>query len=126
QQVQAQGQREELILGHLSLVRHIIGRLAAKLPHGTDLENLEAAGTLGLVEAANRYEPERGIQFNTFAYTRIRGAIYDELRRNCPLPQILLERITQVRKVLQALPPPVPVDILAMHTGLSENDINEC
>src|SRR6185369_4427005 len=97
----------------LSLVRHILGRLAAKLPYGVDLENLEAAGTLGLVEAANRFEPERGIHFKTFAYTRIRGAIYDELRRNCPLPQELLERVAQVRQALQSLAPPIRVEALA-------------
>jgi RNA polymerase sigma factor for flagellar operon FliA len=126
QQVRAHAQRDELILGHLPLVRHIIGRLAAKLPHGIDVENLEAAGTLGLVEAANRYDSERGIQFKTFAYTRIRGAIYDELRRNCPLPQELLERIAVVRKVLESMAPPIRVDEVAQQTGLSEDDVNEC
>jgi RNA polymerase sigma factor for flagellar operon FliA len=96
------------------------------LPYGTDLENLEAAGTLGLVEAANRFEPERGIHFKTFAYTRIRGAIFDELRRNCPLPQDLLERIAQVRQAIQSMPPPFRVELLAQRTGFSEDDINEC
>ena len=126
QQVRADAQRDELILGHLSLVRHIIGRLAAKLPHGIDLENLEAAGTLGLVEAANRFEPERGIHFKTFAYTRIRGAIYDELRRNCPLPQELLERVALVRQAIQSMTPPVQAELLAQRTGLSEDNVNEC
>src|SRR5262245_16577406 len=99
QQFSAQAQREELILAHLSLVRHILGRLTAKLPPRVDLDNLEAAGILGLVEAANRFEPERGVAFKTFAYTRIRGAIYDELRRNSPFPQDLLERIAIVRRI---------------------------
>src|SRR5438045_1549313 len=90
QQFSSQTQREELILGNLSLVRHILGRMTAKLPPRIDLDNLEAAGMLGLVEAANRFEPDRGVSFKTFAYTRIRGAIYDELRRNSPFPQDLL------------------------------------
>jgi RNA polymerase sigma factor FliA len=125
QKVNAQAQREDLILGNLSLVRHILGRLSAKLPMSIDLDNLEAAGTLGLVEAANRYQPERGA-FRTFAYTRIRGAIFDELRRNSPFPQEMLERITKVRKVLQSLAPPVQLDELARRTGLSELEVNEC
>jgi RNA polymerase sigma factor for flagellar operon FliA len=83
-QQSVQNQRQQLILTHLSLVRHIIGRLKAKFPRGMDLENLEAAGVLGLVEAANRFDPQRGIRFETFAYLRIRGAVFDELRRNCP------------------------------------------
>jgi RNA polymerase sigma factor FliA len=126
QQVSAQTQREELILSNVALVRHILGRLAARLPRGIDLDNLEAAGVLGLVEAANRYEPERGISFKTFAYTRIRGAIYDELRRNCPLPQELLERTTKVRAILQSMPPPASIENLALASGLSEDEVSEC
>src|ERR1700722_2155297 len=126
QQVGGEKQREELILGNLPLVRHILGRLAVRLPRGTDLDNLEAAGVLGLVEAANRYEPDRGIRFKTFAYTRIRGAILDELRRNSPLPQELLEKIARIRKVLQLLPPPVSPEVLAEKTSLSEDDLADC
>ena len=126
QQVNAKAQREELILGHLSLVRHILGRLASKLPSGVDIDNLEAAGTLGLVEAANRFEPDRGIRFKTYAYTRIRGAIYDELRRNSPLPQELLERVSIVRKAMQTLGPPSSLEDVAKHTGLTEDVVTEC
>ena len=126
QQIGGEKQREELILGNLPLVRHILGRLAVRLPRGTDLDNLEAAGVLGLVEAANRFEPDRGIIFKTFAYTRIRGAILDELRRNSPLPQELLEKIAKIRKVLQLLPPPVSAEVLAARTNLSEDDIADC
>jgi RNA polymerase sigma factor for flagellar operon FliA len=126
QQVSAQTQREQLILGNLGLVRHILGRLAARLPRGIDLDNLEAAGVLGLVEAANRYETERGASFKTFAYPRIRGAIYDELRRNCPLPQELLERTAKVRAILQSMSPPASIERLALESGLGEDDVTEC
>jgi RNA polymerase sigma factor FliA len=126
QQVSVQNQREELILGNLGLVRHILGRLTARFPRGIDVDNLEAAGVLGLVEAANRYEVERGITFKTFAYTRIRGAIYDELRRNCPLPQELLERTAKVRKILQAMMPPASIEKLAQASGFTEDEVSEC
>jgi RNA polymerase sigma factor for flagellar operon FliA len=119
-------QRQELILEHLPLVRQIIGRLKARCPHGVDLENLEAAGVLGLVEAANRFEPQRGTRFETFAYMRIRGAILDELRRNCPLPQHLLERIARVRAAYKKLVPPVQVEQLAEATGFSIDEVADC
>jgi RNA polymerase sigma factor for flagellar operon FliA len=119
-------QRQELILGHMGLVRHILGRLKARLPSSVDLENLEAAGVLGLVEAANRFEPTRGYRFDTFAFPRIRGAILDELRRNCPLPQNLLEKIAIVRKVYRTLPPPVTVEALVTATGFTHDDVVEC
>jgi RNA polymerase sigma factor for flagellar operon FliA len=121
-----QQQRQELILAHLPLVRHIIGRLQAKLPRGVDVENLEAAGVLGLVEAANRFDPDHGNRFDTFAYLRIRGAVLDELRRNSPLPQHLLERISVVRAAYRNLSPPVTVDQLALATGLTIEDVSEC
>src|SRR5207253_2587988 len=101
-----------MILSHLPLVRHVIGRLAAQLPPGTDVENLESAGTLGLVEAAGNFDPARGSDFGTYAYGRIRGAVLDELRRNCPLPQHMLERVARVRRAYEELRPPVTVDAL--------------
>ncbi|HTU89395.1 MAG TPA: sigma-70 family RNA polymerase sigma factor [Gemmataceae bacterium] len=118
--------RDRLIVEHLTLVRHLVGKLAAELPPGVDMENLESAGVLGLVEAAHRFDPERGIQFKTYAYTRIRGAVLDELRRNCPLPQHMLQQVARVRQAYEELPPPVTTDALTAATGLSENEVADC
>lgn len=125
-QVAARSRRDELITAHLSLVRHVIGKLLAQLPPGVDVENLESAGTLGLVEAANKFDPERGIKFETYAYTRIRGAVLDELRRNCPLPQHVLERVTRVRKAYEDLQPNATIDNLARMTGMSADEVTDC
>jgi RNA polymerase sigma factor for flagellar operon FliA len=119
-------QRDELVLNNLKLVRHVVGRLVAKLPPGVDLENLEAAGTLGLVEAANRYDPSRGIAFDAYAYRRIRGAVLDELRRNCPLPQKLLEKVAKVRKAVRDLPPPVQAEQIAAACSMSMEEVGDC
>jgi RNA polymerase sigma factor for flagellar operon FliA len=113
-------------MANLSLVRHAIGRLIAQLPPGVDIENLEAAGTLGLVEAATNFDPSRGVEFAAFASIRIRGAVLDELRRNCPLPQHMLERVAKVRKAYEELPPPVSVEALAAATGLSQDETLDC
>jgi RNA polymerase sigma factor for flagellar operon FliA len=121
-----QTRRKELIESHLRLVRHILGRLVAQLPAGVDVENLESAGTLGLVEAASKFDPERGIKFETYAYTRIRGAILDELRRNCPLPQHMLERVARVRRAYETVPPGATPDALAAAAGLSEDELADC
>lgn len=115
--------RDHLIVEHLSLVRHLVGKLAAELPPGIDVENLESAGVLGLVEAAQRFDAERGIQFKTYVYPRIRGAVLDELRRNCPLPQRLLQQVARVRKAYEELPPPATTEALAQATGLSEEQV---
>ena len=125
-QVAARNQWHELIVSHLPMVRHILGKLVAQLPAGVDVENLESAGTLGLVEAANKFDPERGIKFETYAYTRVRGAILDELRRNCPLPQHMLERVARVRKAYEALPPGATAEELATAAGLSDDELADC
>jgi RNA polymerase sigma factor FliA len=124
--IAALSQRDELILAHLSLVRHVIGKLIVEFPDGVDRENLEAAGTLGLVEAAGKFDPSRGTQFKTFAFARIRGAVLDELRRNCPLPQQTLQLIARVRKAHEELPPPVSLDALATAVGLSLEELEAC
>ncbi len=126
QQQAARVRRDQLILDHLPLVRHAIGRLVGRLPPGVDAENLESAGVLGLVEAANRFDPERGVRFETYAYPRIRGAVVDELRRNTCLPQQMLEQIATVRRHYQRLPPPVTVEALAAATGFSADEVTEC
>jgi RNA polymerase sigma factor for flagellar operon FliA len=116
-------QRDELIVSHLGLVRHVIGRLAMHFPPGVDAENLEGAGVLGLVEAAHSFDPSVQVQFKTFAYQRVRGSILDELRRNSPLPQHVTERVAVVRKAMEGLTPPVTLDRLAQLTGLSADDV---
>ena len=105
--------RDQLILDHLTYVRHIVRKMIAQLPEGIDEENLEAAGILGLVEAAQQFEPQREVEFKTFAFQRIRGAILDELRRNSPLPQKLVKQISLVRRVCQELTPPVTPEAIA-------------
>jgi RNA polymerase sigma factor for flagellar operon FliA len=118
-----QQRRDELILGHLPLVKHVIGRLLGDLPASADAENLESAGVLGLVEAAGKFDPTRNAQFKTFAYLRIRGAIVDELRRNSPLPQHVLGRVAQLRRAYRALPHPVTVEALAAATGMTADEV---
>jgi RNA polymerase sigma factor for flagellar operon FliA len=125
-QVSDQSRRDELILQHLSLVRHVIGKLLAELPPGMDVENLKSAGTLGLVEAASKFDPARGVEFKAFAYSRVRGAILDELRRNCPLPQDVLQRVAKVRKAYDQLQPPVAIEDLVEITGLTYDEVVDC
>jgi len=124
--VAVQAQREQLILNHLPLVRHIVARLLVRLPAGVDVENLEAAGALGLVEAASRYDADRGVPFDRFAASRIRGAVLDELRRNCPLSQQMLEQVAQVRRAYETLPAGASVADLATATAMSPEEVADC
>lgn len=118
--------RDQLILDHISFVRHILGRMLGALPEHVDSENLESAGILGLVEAAGQFDPARGIAFTTFAYRRIRGAILDELRRNCPLPQRLLQNWSTIRRASRHLSPPLTSEKIADASGLTIDQVEEC
>jgi RNA polymerase sigma factor for flagellar operon FliA len=74
---QAQPTREQLIESCQGLVRNLAWQLHAKLARHIDVDDLIAYGQVGLAEAARDFDPERGGKFTTFAYYRIRGAIYD-------------------------------------------------
>jgi RNA polymerase sigma factor for flagellar operon FliA len=126
QQQADQKRRDELITSHLPLVKHVLGRIVGGLPDGTDVDNLQSAGVLGLVEAAGKFDPTRNAQFKTFAYIRVRGAILDELRRNSPLPQHVLERVSLIRKAYRTLnSKQVTVDDLAAATGLTPDEVSD-
>lgn len=72
---------EELLETHAPLVKRIALHLAGRLPPNVELDDLIQAGALGLMEAAQRFDPSAGASFATFAGIRIRGAMIDELRR---------------------------------------------
>lgn len=78
----AKGQldRDAMIRQHVPLVRRIAHHMIAKLPPNVELDDLIQVGMMGLAEALSRYEVAQGVQFETFATQRIRGAMLDELR----------------------------------------------
>jgi RNA polymerase sigma factor FliA len=74
--------RDALIRQHAPLVRRIAQHMIAKLPPNVELDDLIQVGMIGLADALSRYETSQGVQFDTFASQRIRGAMLDELREN--------------------------------------------
>jgi RNA polymerase sigma factor for flagellar operon FliA len=73
--------KDEIVKRFLPLVRYVASRMSVKFQGGLDFEDILSFGVLGLLDAVDRFEPERGFCFQTFAVPRIRGAILDELRR---------------------------------------------
>lgn len=117
---------DDLIVQNLHYVRHILGKSIGSLPDGVDIENLESAGIVGLVEAAQQYDPTKGTSFRSYAYHRIRGAIIDELRRNCPLPQEMLQKIAKVRRATEQMEPPITPEAIARATELTVAQVEDC
>jgi len=72
--------RDELVLQHVGLVKTLANRLASRLPSQVEVSELVSVGVVGLIEAANRYQPSLGVPFDAFARRRIQGAMLDALR----------------------------------------------
>jgi RNA polymerase sigma factor for flagellar operon FliA len=81
-----QSQRDQLILSHLPQVELLAKRLQRRCPQ-VELDDLIQAGTIGLISAVDRFDPERGCLLKTIAEHKIRGALLDYLRQVDPLPR---------------------------------------
>jgi RNA polymerase sigma factor for flagellar operon FliA len=78
---------EALIMEHLSMVKRIAVHLKARIPPFMEVDELVQVGMIGLIEAARAFNPTKGVAFESFAHTRIRGAMIDEVRRLSFLPR---------------------------------------
>ena len=68
------------MLEHTPLIRYIVNRIAVRLPSHIDLDDLHNTGVIGLMDAIEKYDPEKNCKFKTYAEFRIKGAILDQLR----------------------------------------------
>lgn len=93
-----QASREQLIIQHTPLVKYVIGRLAIHLPQVLDFDDLLGYGTLGLIQAFERFDPTRGVKFESYAVMRIRGAILDALRAMRGLPQSVTDKAKRLQR----------------------------
>jgi RNA polymerase sigma factor FliA len=91
--------RERLVVAYSPMVKFVAGRLGAGLPSHVEDADLISYGLVGLIGAIERFEPERGIKFETFAMTRIRGAIIDELRSLDWVPRSVRSRAREIEQV---------------------------
>ncbi|MCA1944791.1 MAG: sigma-70 family RNA polymerase sigma factor, partial [Desulfovibrio sp.] len=73
--------RQRVVRHYASKIKYLALRLKAKLPRHVELGDIISSGTLGLMEALGKFNPELGIKFDTYAENRIKGAMLDELRR---------------------------------------------
>ena len=90
-----------LVEEHLDYVRRIVGQLPSAIRNKASVDDLVGAGMVGLVEAAHRYEDNRGASFTTFAYRRIKGAVMDYLRRNDYLSKSARKRLSAIREEIR-------------------------
>ena len=95
--------RDLLIVHYSPLVKYVAGRVAAGLPASVEQSDLISYGIFGLIDAIEKYDPERGIKFETYAISRIRGAIIDELRAIDWVPRSVRSKAKAVEKAYATL-----------------------
>src|SRR5579859_2363651 len=95
--------RDELITTYAPLVRFVVGRLGIPPSCMLDADDLLSCGTIGLINAIDRFDPTRGSRFESFATTRIRGAVIDHLRSLNWLPRTAMARIRQMEYAIANL-----------------------
>jgi RNA polymerase sigma factor for flagellar operon FliA len=86
---------DDLILNHREYVRKLAREIYRKLPKHASLDDLVGYGEVGLVEAAGNFDPLSGVAFTTFAFYRIRGAIFDGIRKMTGLTPALRKQMAQ-------------------------------
>ncbi len=97
------GLREQLIIQYAPLVKYVIGRMAVSLPGLINHEDVLSLGTIGLIQAVDRYDPDLGVKFETYAIRRIRGNILDANRRLHPLSRDANRRAREIERAYDCL-----------------------
>jgi RNA polymerase sigma factor for flagellar operon FliA len=92
-----------LVEEHLPLVKTVVGRVAMTLPSHVNSDDLYSAGLVGLLNAVRRFNPKSGSSFASYARVRIRGAVFDELRRLDWVPRSVHDKAKKVEQTMQAL-----------------------
>ncbi len=94
---------EILIENYMSLVSYLSERYASKLPAAIEVDDLKSAGVLGLMDAINRFDENRGVQFETYCTIRINGSIRDEIRSQDWVPRSVRSKISRLEKAIRHL-----------------------
>lgn len=103
QQTREPALRNRLVVQYSPLVKYVAGRMRSRLPHSVDQDDLVSDGVLGLMDAIERFDPSRGLSFQTFAVPRIRGSIIDGLRAMDFVPRSVRDKVRIVQQATLVL-----------------------
>jgi RNA polymerase sigma factor for flagellar operon FliA len=95
--------RDEMILKYTPLIKYIAHRLAMRLPPHISVDDLVNAGVIGLMDALNKFDPNKKVQFKTYAEFRIKGSMLDELRSLDWVSRSVRQKAAQLEKAFQSL-----------------------
>ncbi len=95
--------RDTLIVQYIYLIRYVVGRVKVTLPATISIEDIAGYGVEGLINAIERYSPQKNTRFETYALIRIRGAILDKIRAQDFLPRSVRKKIKEIKNAQENL-----------------------
>ena len=119
--------RDSFIRQYSPLVKYVAGKVAANMPSTVEFEDLVGFGVFGLLDAIDKFDPEKNVKFKTYAVTRIRGAIFDELRSIDWVPRSVRQKTKEIEEAIVGLEAklgrPASESEIAGALGLSEDEL---
>ncbi|TVR03406.1 MAG: RNA polymerase sigma factor WhiG [Spirochaetaceae bacterium] len=95
--------REMLVKQYAPLVKYVAGKVAVGMPHNVEFDDLVGYGVFGLFDAIEKFDPDKHVKFKTYAVTRIRGAIFDELRSIDWVPRSVRQKTREIEETVRRL-----------------------
>jgi RNA polymerase sigma factor for flagellar operon FliA len=121
--------RDTLIKQYAPLVKYVAGKVAIGMPHNVEFDDLVSCGTFGLLDAIEKFDLSKDVKFKTYAVTRIRGAIFDELRSTDWVPRSVRQKAREVEEAISTLEAqigrPATDREIAKYMGMDEIDFGK-
>lgn len=121
--------RDKFVRQYAPLVKYVAGKVAVGMPHNVEFDDLVGFGVFGLFDAIEKFDPNKHVKFKTYAVTRIRGAIFDELRSIDWVPRSVRQKAREVedavRQLESSLGRAASDKEIAQELGLSVNDFQK-
>lgn len=95
--------RDKFIRQYMPLVKYVAGKVSVGMPSSVDFDDLVGFGQFGLLDAINKFDPEKNVKFKTYAVTRIRGAIFDEMRQLDWVPRSVRQKSREIEDTITEL-----------------------
>jgi RNA polymerase sigma factor for flagellar operon FliA len=95
--------RDTFVKQYAPLVKYVAGKIAVSMPHNVEFDDLVGFGVFGLFDAIKKFDPDKHVKFKTYAVTRIRGAIFDELRSIDWVPRSVRQKSREVEDTMRHL-----------------------
>ena len=92
--------RDKFIRQYMPLVKYVAGKVSTGMPECVEYDDLVGFGQFGLLDAINKFDPDKGVKFKTYAVTRIRGAIFDELRELDWVPRSVRQKSREIEDTI--------------------------